>query len=233
MLHRIHSGRNVTEKWQDVETKKDLGLPTDANWTIGFNFKKLVALLALPRNLRNTNSFDSSNIIMITGNGTLPSPQVSLTLPSISDVDWAKVANENYGVTIQWKTASSLTWFESFLKNAITFGLGFVPGIGFVLAACFPVAFSCVLDPDNAMSDLRAAVPGVDLQMRLHEKFEEDLIASARESQRYLAPGWEGVKLVKQGSKSKTQPSMAKPVSLNRSEVTMSAEFEQAKAVIE
>ncbi|KAL7756793.1 hypothetical protein ACKLNR_013786 [Fusarium oxysporum f. sp. zingiberi] len=47
------------------------------------------------------------------------------------------------------------SWFEDFFKNAITFSLGFVPGVGPLLSIAFSLGWTAVVNPELFEDDVR------------------------------------------------------------------------------
>ncbi|KAF9773546.1 hypothetical protein IL306_008618 [Fusarium sp. DS 682] len=69
------------------------------------------------------------------------------------------------------------SWFEDFFKNAITFGLGLVPGLGPILSIAFSLGWTAVVNPDKFMYELSLWAPSV----KLPELFEDDVRKNAAE----------------------------------------------------
>lgn len=78
-----------------------IGLPYDINTAIGLNIAKLVTTLVIPRHCRKYDAFSSGGIILV-DSSLIRVVAVQQTFKDPSMADWAKVAGENHGLTIEW-----------------------------------------------------------------------------------------------------------------------------------
>lgn len=137
--------RGLVQIWRPRDKKfaghncdKTFGLKIYQDHAVGLDVYGLLQLLALRRQLRQLNAYTSKFISFVPCSAI----KTILLSPKGSRVDgydfnFATIANANFGVELQWMPHKPTTWFADYVKNVITFGLGFVPGIGFILSICF------------------------------------------------------------------------------------------------
>ena len=89
-----------------------------------------------------------------------------------------------------WKplTPKENPWFADAFKNTVVFGLGFVPGVGFLLQIGFTLGWSALMTPDAFLEDLKAAVPAVAWTDGIMSESK----LSVEEIRTYLPAGWVG-----------------------------------------
>jgi hypothetical protein len=165
------------EEVEKTKTKVDchatFGLPYDINTAIGLNITKLVTTLVIPRHCRKYDAFSSGGIILV-DSSLIPVVAVQQTFKDPSMADWAKVAGENHGLTIEWgKGNYKSPWFLSYLKNALVFAVGYVPIIGPFIAIGTAIAMEAIINPDELMDEVREQIPSVELTEGLIHEFKK------------------------------------------------------------
>ena len=111
----------------------------------------------------------------------------TLTYGHVGDVNYQLIHKAHSGLDLMWKKADDKTWAEDFTKNLLSFGLGFVPGIGPLLAIAFAVTWSAIRDDKETFwHDLSMWAPGVQCTPDEKAKVEKSFIAS----QQYVDPKW-------------------------------------------
>ena len=77
-------------------------------------------------------------------------------------------------------------WFADYIENAITFALGFIPGVGFILSISFSLGWTALTDPDSFYAALKANVPAVLFANRIISELQKD----AAETKQNLPLEW-------------------------------------------
>ncbi|GAM38921.1 hypothetical protein TCE0_034r10049 [Talaromyces pinophilus] len=141
-----------------VDCHATFGLPYGINTAIGLSIAKLVTTLVIPRHCRNL----------------IPVVAVQQTFTDPSMADWATVAGENHGLTIEWgKGEYKSPWFLSYLKNALVFAVGYIPIIGPFIAIGTAIAMEAIINPDELMDEVREQIPSVELTEGLIHEFKK------------------------------------------------------------
>jgi len=158
-------------------TTKACGLGIWANSVLGIDIYGLTELLCIPRAFRKVNAY-SGKFIKITQRTDIRTVPVVKSLSDSYDFDWTKVNKANTGLDLMWNPPQKSTWIENFMKNTLTIAIGFVPGIGPILAVAFPLAWTALTDPDSFVSTLKDLCPGIDLA----DHVVQEILKSAREA---------------------------------------------------
>lgn len=88
--------------------------------------------------------------------------------------DWAKVAGENHGLTIELgKGDYKSPWFLSSLKNALVFAVGYILIVGPFIAIGTAIAMEAIINPDELMDEVREQIPSVELTEGLIHEFKK------------------------------------------------------------
>ncbi|KAI4263565.1 MAG: hypothetical protein L6R42_001292 [Xanthoria sp. 1 TBL-2021] len=125
-----------------------------------------------------------------------PDPGVSKSYSDSPDVSWLTVAKGNYGLDLTWQPPQKSTWQENFIRNVLTVGIGFVPGIGPFMQIMFSVTWTLVSQdsPEAAFAVFKDLCPGIDLT----EKMMNELTKGASETRAFLPDGWKELNLTTQ-----------------------------------
>jgi hypothetical protein len=165
------------EEVEKTETKlacdATFGLATDSSTALGINITKLVTTLVIPRQSRKKDAFSSGSIILV-DSSLIPVVAIQQTFKDPSMADWAKVAGENHGLSIEWTEGNYQTpWFLSYLKNALVFAVGYIPIIGPFVAIGTAIAMEAIINPDGLMDEIREQIPSVELTEGLIDEFKK------------------------------------------------------------
>ena len=229
--------RGLAQIWRPTDNKflghvcnKTFGLQIHHGHSVGFDIYGLVQLLALPRQLRQLNAYTSKLISLVKCDAikTIPLSPKGSRLDGY-DFDFAKVASANFGVELQWVPHTPSTWFGDYVKNVITFGLGFVPGIGFILSISFSLGWTALTDPDSFYDALKASIPAVLLTDGLISELKKD----AAETKKLLPPGWDQVGKALQVPPTQVEGSLGTDEEGSTDGVGRSWTFEKAAKVVE
>ncbi len=179
--------------FKDIKTDAVMGLQKTIQSTLALDVTGLIELLTLPRQLRRDNCYNLKLLKLQQAISLQPDPGVSKTYSDGPDISWLTVANGNYGLDLTWQPPQKTTWQENFIRNVLTIGIGFVPGVGPILQIMFPVGWTMVSeeDPEAAFELLKNLCPGIDLT----EKMIDELRKAATETRDFLPDGWKELKL--------------------------------------
>lgn len=156
--------------------------------TLGVDVYGLMHSLALPRQLRNGNVYNSKLIRMIPTHWLWASSTLKpTTLPARYKISWLTVVNSNFGLELQWKPTQRTSGIENFPKNVLTNLVGLIPVIGPILEIAFPLAWKMISDPDSAFEELNNLIPGIDLADLI---IREKILKLCEEVKQYMAQGW-------------------------------------------
>ena len=174
--------------WFEVSTHKVLGMRTDALRSVGFDVTGLIELLALPRQLRKDNCYNL-RLIKAVDSRAIKTIPVTKSYSDKPDKSWTTIANGNYGLDLTWKPAEKSTWVEQYIRNTLTFAIGFVPVVGPFVQILFSVGWEIVVqeDLDGAYKMLKELCPSVDLT----DKIISELTRTAKDTQQFLPDGWD------------------------------------------
>ncbi|KAL9026402.1 MAG: hypothetical protein Q9196_004928 [Gyalolechia fulgens] len=184
--------------FDDVKTDQVMGLRKNVQRTLALDVTGLIQLLTLPRQLRRDNCYNLKLLMLEQAISLQPKQGVSKSYSDGPDLSWIRVANGNYGLDLTWHPPQKSTWQENFIKNVLTIGIGFVPGVGPILQIMFAVGWTMVTqdDPEAAFQVLKDLCPGIDLT----EKILSELKNTARETRLFLPDGWKELNLKTQES---------------------------------
>lgn len=157
---------------------------------IGFDIYGLINLLSLPRQMRKESAY-TSKLVTRFYYDQMKTVATTSTWWDERDFDWTKVAQANFGLSVQWKppNPTSTPWYLNFLKNITTIAIGFVPVIGPLLAVETALLWTAVVDPDNFLQELRNQIPVLELGEHF-EEFSKMVLLNSAEQRKYLLPGW-------------------------------------------
>ncbi len=163
------------------------GLGIWSDHAVGIDVYNALTLLSMPRQLRKGNVFNLK-MIKIVDRTTIDNSVMYLggSWPEY-DFDWKSIANASFGLDLQWKPCQKSTWIESFLKNAITYGSGFVPVMGPLLCVAFPLVWTAIFDPDSFFAEFKTVFPPVDLTDKLRSEITECL----NDLRSFIPDGWD------------------------------------------
>ena len=182
------------QKFTNIVTDEVLGLRVDVHTTLALDVTGLIELLSLPRQLRRDNCYNLKLVkIHKAGLITPVHLKVSKSFSDQDDISWLQVAKGNYGLDLIWQPPQKSTWQENFIRNVLTIGIGFIPGVGPLLQIAFSVGWTMVAeeDPKAGYELLKNLCPGLDLT----DKMIRELHRSVTETRKYLPDGWEQLNL--------------------------------------
>ncbi|KAL8778972.1 MAG: hypothetical protein Q9213_007157 [Squamulea squamosa] len=208
-LSRIVKFWHGEGKFQDVQTDKVLGLGVNVQRTLALDVSGLIELLTLPRQLRRDNCYNLKLIKLQQAISLQPYQPVLKTYSNGPDISWLTVANGNYGLDLTWQPAQKSSWQETYIRNVLTIGIGFVPVAGPFLQVAFSVGWTLVSqeDPEAAFALLKDLVPGI----LLTEKIKIELKKAASETRAFLPDGWQELNLTTQSKVAQTEVA-SKPI---------------------
>lgn len=182
------------DRWDKHTCNKLRGLGIMFDWTVGFDIYGIAGLLATPRQLRKGNVY-SLKLIKMSPKDRIKTVACAKSYSDSYDLSWTAVANASFGLDLMWKPTVKSLWLETFLKDTLTFAIGFVPGIGPICAIAFPLVWTAIRDPDMFFEELKSLVPELNLAAQLVKgvqmTVEDALRASIEEMKQYLPDGWE------------------------------------------
>ncbi|KAH7217020.1 uncharacterized protein BKA55DRAFT_627655, partial [Fusarium redolens] len=158
------------------ETNPTSGLGVWREHTIGFDITGLTELLSCPRQFRKVNPYEAK-FIKLVHRDTVRTVSVKDSYHDQYDFSWLTIAQAHSGLNIEWGKGQKGSWFEDFFKNAISFGLGFVPGVGPLLSIAFNLGWTAVVNPDQFMHELSLWAPSV----KIPELFKDDVRKNSAE----------------------------------------------------
>ena len=173
-------------KFENFKMTKLRGLSISRKETIGFNIAALIQLLTIPRHFRKGNPYTECCIQIVPAKDVV-TVKNTLTYGHVGDVNYQLIQKAHSGLDLMWKKADDKSWAEDFTKNLLTFGLGFVPGIGPLLAITFALTWSAVRDDkEKFWNDLSMWAPAVKWTRDQKAQVEKSFIAT----QQYVDPKW-------------------------------------------
>ncbi|KAI1022154.1 hypothetical protein LB504_007335 [Fusarium proliferatum] len=152
------------------------GLGVWRNHTIGFDITGLTELLSCPRQFRKVNPYEAK-FIKLVYRDTIKTVPVQDSYSDSYDFSWLTIAQAHSGLNIEWGKGKKGSWFDDFFKNAISFALGFVPGVGPILSIAFSLGWTTVVNPDQFMYELSLWAPSV----KIPQLFEDDVRKNSTE----------------------------------------------------
>ena len=195
--------------WFEVSTDKILGIKTDRARSVGFDVTGLVQLLSLPRQLRRDNCYNL-RLIKILDFGWVKTIPVTKSYSDDRDLSWLTVANGNYGLDLTWKPPEKSTWMESFIRNTLTIAIGFIPGVGPLLAITFTVGWELLSqeNPQAAYDLLKSLCPGLELG----ENVMKSLVQDAKDTHDWMPDGWDKMGLIFNNLEARSDQLQPRPI---------------------
>ena len=182
----------TSNKFITYPSDKTYGLALAESNTVGVIIYALLQLLSLPRQLRRTNAYAAKLVCIIPRDSlkTVPLSPSGQRYDS-NDFNWTQVAKASMGLELQWKPfiREQQGWLADYFQNVITFGLGFIPGIGFILQIGFSLGWTALTDRENFYEVLKANIPAVLLTDGLIRTLNDD----AGEVKLWLPKNWDGL----------------------------------------
>jgi hypothetical protein len=177
---------NISNGLRKIECTKEWGLDVDGKTALGINPARLITALVIPRNSRKVDAFSSKSIVLMDSDD-IPNAVLVEEFDDNCMADWAVVVSENQGLNIKWGEANMDTpWFLEYLKNSVSYAIGYVPIVGPFLAFGWNLAISGIPEGDEGFLDsLREQVPSVQLL----EGFVEEIKNLSEEAKPMLKPG--------------------------------------------
>ncbi|KAK8009901.1 hypothetical protein PG990_008866 [Apiospora arundinis] len=175
-----------TGKFEKQEMTKLKGLAIAREQTIGLNIAGLVELLTIPRHYRKADMTPfTAKLVKIVPASTVKTVKVSASYEHGGDLEWTAIEKAHSGLDVMWKKAEKGSWVGDFTKNLMVFGIGFVPGIGPLLAIAFSLTWTAVQgDEDDFFKELSLWCPAV----KITDAFKADVKKSAAVTRTYVDP---------------------------------------------
>ena len=149
--------RNGSGNLVSLTFDRERGLNTRHNDVLSFDLKGIYDYLILPQQLRapgkglyRTDRRGDELITLWDRHRPSPSGTVRpVTRPFLRMIDLVTVINDNFGVDVTWQPYEHSNWVVDFLVHVTTLALGFVPGVGPLLAVSFSVGMQVIMDPEG------------------------------------------------------------------------------------
>ncbi|KAK6810952.1 hypothetical protein RU639_013269 [Aspergillus parasiticus] len=187
--------KNEGTVWKTIPCHPTFGARVNRDETFVFNIPEIINLLSIPVEMRKpgTNVF-SKELVQYQSRRFVRTTVVHGTMLDTFDFSFTEIASANWGQEVVWRENEKGSWFNSFLRNAISFGLGFVPGVGPLLSVSFLLGWaaieSAVNDNDAFKDELSLWAPPVQIPV----EYISDVMQSARRTANYVDPKWIGAK---------------------------------------
>jgi len=161
------------ENWfSPIRSDRKLGFKCQPWSTLAIDITGLTQLLSCPRQFRKVNPY-SGKFIRTVMRDFVKTVPLSKSYSHEFDFDWVNIVQIHSGINIQYGKATKGSWFEDFFKNALTFGIGFIPIVGPLLSVAFNLAWTAISSPDKFLRELSLWVPAVKITMALKEEIEK------------------------------------------------------------
>ncbi|KAL8856306.1 MAG: hypothetical protein Q9178_007070 [Gyalolechia marmorata] len=160
--------------FSDVSTDQVMGLRKNIQRTLALDVTGLIQLLKLPQQLRKDNCYRPYT----------SQAAASHQPPALPEC--LQILFRRSGPQLALRS-------QSFIKNVLTVGIGFVPTVGPILQIMFAVGWTLVgqEDPEAAFTVLEDLAPRIDLT----EKIIGELKKAASETRLFLPDGWKELNL--------------------------------------
>ena len=202
---RLNGGNSVS-----LTFDRERGLTYRHGEVLSFDLKGIYDYLILPQQLRApekglyTTARSGDELITLWSSNRPfrdPNPISTVRRPFVRNIDLVTVINDNFGVDVTWQPYQHSVWVLDFLVHVTTLALGFVPGVGPLLAVSFSVGMQIIMDPDG----FREQNP-----LHLTADVIAALIGSGSSARANLPPGHQRSRAmilpVKSGSAEPTEP---------------------------
>ncbi|CAG7555887.1 unnamed protein product [Fusarium equiseti] len=174
------SGREVSvwrggESFMDHPTDRTAGLGVWRDATVGFGITGLIHLLSVPRQFQKYNPY-SAKFIKIVGRDSIKTVPVADSYSDWFDYSWLEITKIQTGMDIEYVPRNQSNWFEEFFKNALEFGLGFIPGVGPLLSIISSLVWTAIREPDKLLGQLTLWMPTLKLAQNQVEDLRQSSI---------------------------------------------------------
>ena len=181
--------------WSLNDTTPLRGLGVHSTDTLGLDVRGLVELLTIPRQFRKNNPYEAKLIRSVP-------PVVVKTVPvqgccwDAHDLDYPSIKKAHSGLDLMWKKAEPKdTWLEDTIKNALVFGIGFIPEAGPFLSIAFSLTWTAMKDENAFWREASMWLPTI----KLDEVMKADLKDSFAEIRELIDPAFLDKKNVNTG----------------------------------
>ncbi|KAJ4122728.1 hypothetical protein NW768_010169 [Fusarium equiseti] len=157
------------ESFMAHPTDRTAGLGVWRDATVGFDITGLIHLLSVPRQFRKYNPY-TAKFIKIVGRDSIKTVPLGDSYSDFSDYSWLDITKMQTGMNIEYVPGNQSNWFEDFFKNALEFGLGFIPGVGPLLSIFSSLAWTAIREPDKLLGQLTLWMPTLKLA---HDELED------------------------------------------------------------
>ncbi|PQE08755.1 hypothetical protein CJF31_00010235 [Rutstroemia sp. NJR-2017a BVV2] len=166
-------------------SSRTFGLGIHRDYALGLDITGLAQLLSCPAEFRKVNCYQAKYIKIVWSN-TIKSVPIQKSYSDSYDFSWTKIMSAHSGMSLEFGKAPRGTWLGDFIRNAITYGLGFIPVVGPILSVAFSLGWTAVANPDGFMRELSLWAP----QVKLIELLKEDLEKSSKEIKGLVDERW-------------------------------------------
>ncbi|PQE27332.1 hypothetical protein CJF32_00000301 [Rutstroemia sp. NJR-2017a WRK4] len=138
------------------------GLGLHRDYAVGLDITGLVPLLSCLVEFHKMNVY-RAKLVKIVWSSSIKTVPVQKSYSDSYDFSYTRIMSAHSGMTIEFGQASKGNWLGDFLKNAITFGIGFIPGVGPLLSVAFSLGWTAIANPDDFMRELSLWAPQIAL----------------------------------------------------------------------
>ncbi|KAL8791872.1 MAG: hypothetical protein Q9195_005534 [Heterodermia aff. obscurata] len=149
--------RNHVGDFVSLTFDRERGLTYRHSDTLCFDLKGIYDYLILPQQLRAPEkglyrtATPGEELITLLDN-RMPrrtSAVTTIRRQFVRHIDLVTVINDNFGVDVTWQPYQHSVWVFDFLIHVTEIALGFVPGVGPLLAVSFSIGMQIIIDPDG------------------------------------------------------------------------------------
>ncbi|KUJ14838.1 uncharacterized protein LY89DRAFT_735902 [Mollisia scopiformis] len=158
----------------------------DYDHAISLDVTGALELLCLPRQLRDKDLY-ASKVIGIIETKAATAPLTGNYISHSADYDWTAMVKLNYGLDVQWVPTTQGTWITHFLFDILYLAIGFIPGVGPILALTFALGWTALFNQNDFFNQLCILCPGIDLTNEIRKSITD----SSEETKTLMVPGWE------------------------------------------
>lgn len=157
-----------------IRTNSTWGLGYAVYHTLGIHIPSLVESISWPRQMRGEHADlyrsnpGGQETIFFLYDTDIAAPRFHIMTRFVRDIDLVTVISAHQGIDITYRPFEYRSFVAQALREIISFGLGFVPGVGSLLSISFNVAFVLITEPDRFKDEFGPSL-GLDIVAGLIE----------------------------------------------------------------